>query len=187
MDLRQFFFKLRSYTPIPLLAVLILTAKPSQPAFLRGLAFLLTGELIRLWAVAHAGGATRTRNVGAPLLVTSGPFAHTRNPLYIANALIYLGVVFLAGGHLLWVVVALAFCGLQYGLIVSLEEETLKSLFGFDYEFYRRSVPRWMPRLAHWNWSIPREPDWRDAWRNEKHTRVNIILAIIVFLLIGLL
>jgi protein-S-isoprenylcysteine O-methyltransferase Ste14 len=187
MDVRQFFFKLRSYTPIPLLVLLLITAKPSVQSYLVGLAFMLGGELIRMWGVAHAGGATRTRNVGAPMLVTSGPFARTRNPLYIGNALIYVGVVFLAGGLWYWIPVALGFCALQYGLIVSLEENTLVDLFGPEYEFYRRSVPRWMPRVVPWSWSIPRRPDWRDAWRNEKHTRINLIVMIVVFGLIGIL
>lgn len=187
MDIRQLFFKLRSYTPIPLLILLVYTSQPALTQFLWGLAFMLAGEFIRMWGVAHAGGATRTRNVGAPQLVTSGPFAHARNPLYIGNALIYLGVVFLAGGKLLWILIALGFCALQYGLIVSLEEETLDKLFGFEYEFYRRGVPRWFPRITLWNWNMPRPPDWKDAWRNEKHTRTNLIIAVIAFALIGLI
>lgn len=187
MDIRQLFFKLRSYTPIPLLVLLIYTAAPRWSPFLWGLGFMIIGELIRMWGVAHAGGATRTRHVGALQLVSSGPFAHTRNPLYIGNAFIYLGVVFLAGGKLLWIIVALGFCALQYGLIVSLEEETLVRLFGFEYDFYARRVPRWLPRLTPWRWSMPRVPDWKDAWRNERHTRINLLMAVIIFAIIGLL
>jgi protein-S-isoprenylcysteine O-methyltransferase Ste14 len=186
MDARRIFFKLRSYTPIPLLILLVLDAHPGWTPFLLGLGFMALGEIVRMWGVAHAGGATRTRDVGAPDLVTSGPFAHTRNPLYIGNALIYIGVVLLAGGQLLWIIIALGFCTLQYGLIVSLEEETLVNLFDFEYEFYRRGVPRWRPRLTQWPWSLPRSPDWKDAWRNEKHTRINLLAAVIVFALIGI-
>lgn len=185
MDFRQLFFKLRSYTPIPLLILLIATARPSPGPFLWGFLFIILGEAIRLWAVAHAGGATRTRNVGAPLLVTSGPFAYTRNPLYIANAIIYVGVACLAGGKPVWILVAIIFSALQYGLITSLEEETLVKLFGFEYQFYRSRVPRWMPRLMPWEWSLPQTPDWKDAWRNEKYTRINLLLAIGIFAVIG--
>ncbi len=187
MDIRQLFFKLRSYTPIPLLVLLLITADPGIASYLSGIMLMVLGEMIRMWGVAHAGGATRTRNVGANMLVTSGPFARMRNPLYIGNALIYIGVVFLAGGKLTWILVALGFCFLQYGLIVSLEEGKLVELFGVEYEFYRRYVPRWIPRLAPWNWSIPQKPDWKDAWRNEKHTRINLLVSIVVFAIIGLL
>ncbi|TKJ42503.1 protein-S-isoprenylcysteine methyltransferase [candidate division LCP-89 bacterium B3_LCP] len=187
MDIRQFFFKLRSYTPIPLLIILLATAKPQFIPFIWGIALMLAGELIRFWGVAHAGGSTRTRDVGAHMLVTSGPFAHLRNPLYIGNALIYIGVACLAGGELIWILVAFAFCAVQYSLIVSLEEETLIEIFGIEYELYCRNVPRWMPRLSPWNWSIPKKPDWKDAWRNEKHTRANLLIALVVFSLIGIL
>jgi protein-S-isoprenylcysteine O-methyltransferase Ste14 len=186
MDFRKLFFKLRSYTPIPLLILLLVSARPNLPAFLYGLGFIVSGELIRLWAVAHAGGSTRTRNVGAPEFVTSGPFAHARNPLYIANTLIYIGIAFLAGGKLLWIAIALGFSILQYSLIVSLEEETLNQLFSPDYRLYCRGVPRWIPRLTPWEWRLPRTPDWGDAWRNEKHTRLNIIAALLVFAVIGI-
>jgi protein-S-isoprenylcysteine O-methyltransferase Ste14 len=186
MDLRKIFFKLRSYTPIPLLILLVATADPQWRAFLWGLALIVLGEGFRLWAVAHAGGSTRTRHVGAPEFVTSGPFAHTRNPLYIANLLIYVGITGLAGGKILWIAVAIVFSVIQYSLIISLEEETLLSLLGIEYALYRRSVPRWWPRLAPWGWRLPRTPDWRDAWRNEKHTRLNLIAALIVFGVIGI-
>jgi len=185
MDIRQLFFKLRSYTPIPLLVVLILTADPALTPFLWGLGLILLGESLRVWAVAHAGGATRTREVGAPMLVTSGPFAHTRNPLYVANAVIYIGIALLAGGHPAWIAGALAFVAIQYSAIVSLEEETLTKLFDAEYRFYQRHVPRWGVRLLPWSWSLPRRPDWRDSWRNEKHTRANLIIALAVFGLMG--
>lgn len=181
MDVRQLFFKLRSFTPVPLLVLLVATAKPALIPFLWGLALIALGESFRTWAVAHAGGSTRTRSVGAPELVTSGPFARTRNPLYIANAIIYTGIACLAGGRPIWILVAVGFSMLQYTLIVSLEEETLENLFGFEYQFYRRHVPRWVPRLLPWDWSIPHQPDWKDAWRNERQTRLNIVVSMIVF------
>lgn len=187
MDIRHFFFKFRSYTPIPLLALLLIYAKPSLIPFLWGLGLMGFGELIRIWGVAHAGGSTRTRDVGAPILVTSGPFARTRNPLYIGNALIYLGVVFLAGGRPIWILIALGFCILQYSLIVSLEEQTLEELFGIEYKLYSRNVPRWIPRITPWSWSLPKKADLGDAWRNEKHTHINLIIAVFVFAIVGLL
>lgn len=187
MDIRQLFFKLRSYTPIPFLALLIYTSEPILESFIWGLILIIAGEGIRLWGVAHAGEFTRTLDVKAPTLVTSGPFAHTRNPLYLGNALIYLGVVCLAGGQSLWILITLAFCALQYSLIVSLEEETLVDLFSIEYKLYRRGVPRWIPRLTPWNWSLPRQANWRDAWRTEKNTHINLSVVVIIFAIIGLL
>jgi len=181
MDIRKFFFKFRSYTPVPLLCLLLYSSQPGLIPYLSGLGLMVIGEFFRLWAVSHAGGATRTRDVGAPALVTSGPFAFTRNPLYLANTLEYLGVVCLAGGHLLWLGICLLFCFIQYSLIVSLEEQTLIGLYGGDYQFYKKRVPRWRIRLTPWSWSIPQNANWKDAWRNERSTQLNLMISALVF------
>ena len=79
MDIRQFFFKYRSYTPIPIvLLILLYYSKPIYPYYIIGVALMIIGEFIRIDAVRYAGGATRTRNVGAPFLCTSGPYSQTR-------------------------------------------------------------------------------------------------------------
>ena len=91
-----------------------------------------------MWAVSYAGGVTRTRNVGAPQLCTSGPYAFVRNPLYVGNMMMYLGIVFIAGAANVYLMAAttVGFFLIQYSLIISLEEETLKGLFGNSYEEY---------------------------------------------------
>lgn len=103
MDIRNFFFKNRSYTPIPLAILIILFSEPALPYFWYGLGCLVVGEFIRFWAVSYAGGITRTMKVGAPALCTSGPFAHVRNPLYIGNLFDFSGIVLMAGAPNIWV------------------------------------------------------------------------------------
>jgi len=118
MDIRQFFFKFRGFTPIPFILIVIIFAQPTSTSFLRGLIFMIIGEFIRIWGVSYAGGATRTRNVGAPRLVTSGPFAYVRNPLYIGNMLMYIGAGIIANVWMPWLIFAiLTFFGIQYGFI----------------------------------------------------------------------
>ncbi|MBU0519034.1 isoprenylcysteine carboxylmethyltransferase family protein [bacterium] len=187
MDLRHWIFKVRSYTPVPFLILLLITAEPSIRAFSIGSGMILLGEILRLWGVAHAGRATRTHFVGATHLVTSGPFALTRNPLYLANGLIYTGVACLAGGQWYWVLIAMIFSILQYNLIVSIEEKTLEELFGFEYAFYRSSVPRWTVRLTPWHWSIPQKPNWQNAWKVDRQTRINIGIILLLFAIKGLI
>lgn len=152
MDLRTLLFKARGYTPLPIIAVIIWQADMRCELAIIGLALALFGEGIRLWGVRAAGGRTRTRHVGAKELCTWGPFAHVRNPLYIGNALIYIGMLLFAGGRfllplLLFTLIYLIF---QYGLIISLEEETLTELFGAKYLNYKANVPRLLPRLKAW-------------------------------------
>ena len=203
MDIRQFFFKYRSYTPIPILLLIIYHSGPTPPYILNqnvkimdnafyinnemiGLALIILGEFIRISAVRYAGGATRTRDVGAPFLCTSGPYSLTRNPLYCGNVIIYIGTVFFAGGVWMWHIlpfVALFFI-FQYYHIISLEEETLKIKFKNQYELYFRNVPQLLPRLSPWEGGKRTEPkSLISTIKTEKRTLQNILLIsfIIIF------
>ena len=148
-DLRNFVFSFRSFTPIPLAILLIYFSSPIYPYSLIGLVFVLVGEIIRMSAVSHAGGRTRTTKVGAPSLCTSGPYSRTRNPLYLGNVIIYSGVCLLSGGPYLVEMfsITLIYFIIQYTLIISLEEETLTTLFKDDYLTYCKNVPRLFPQL----------------------------------------
>jgi len=186
MDIRNFFFKNRSYTPIPLALMIIYFSMPMLPYLWYGLACLVIGESIRFWAVRYAGGITRTTNVGAPALCSSGPFAHVRNPLYIGNLFLFSGIVLVAGAPNIWamLVVTWIFFIIQYALIIDLEEKTLTGLFGDEYEIYRQNVPRLFPRFISWKNDDKRNPMvLLKTLKTEKRTLQNIFL-IIVFILI---
>ncbi|NOZ03799.1 MAG: isoprenylcysteine carboxylmethyltransferase family protein [FCB group bacterium] len=186
MDIRQFFFKYRSYTPIPLALLIIYFSKPALPYLWIGLVFLIAGESIRVAAVRYAGGVTRTTNVGAPSLCTAGPYAHTRNPLYIGNMLMYTGIVLIAGAPNIWLMLAVtwAFFLTQYALIVALEEETLEKLFGEEYRVYRKNVPALIPRLKPWPNQDKRKPAaLKKTLETERRTLQNVVLILFFILL----
>ena len=151
-----------------------------------GLGMLTAGEAIRIWAVSHAGGATRTRNVGAPSLCTSGPYAQSRNPLYIGNMFMYLGLVLIAGvpnGFFLAVVTAVFFL-IQYTLIISLEEETLNNIFGDEYFQYTKNVPAIIPRLKPWSGAKKRKPTpLLTTLKTEKRTLQNVCLILLLIII----
>mgnify|MGYP001169751009 FL=1 len=186
MDVRDIFFRLRTYTPIPIAITIIYYSSPVIPYSILGISLILIGELIRINAVRFAGGATRTRNVGAPFLCTSGPYSRTRNPLYWGNIIIYCGVAFLGGGDFMWELVTLVglFFILQYYLIISLEEETLKLKFKDQYDLYTKNVPKLLPRIAPWNNDNEIKPQSMvETLKTEKRTLQNIlfILFFIIF------
>jgi protein-S-isoprenylcysteine O-methyltransferase Ste14 len=83
---------------------------------------------------------TSTKN-----LIVSGLYRFVRNPLYIA------GVLVLAGEAILFQSVGIfIYCWVMFGnfhVIVLIEETLLAEKFGARYEQYRKSVPRWIPRL----------------------------------------
>tara|TARA_B100001248_G_scaffold115447_1_gene86381 strand:+ start:877 stop:1464 length:588 start_codon:yes stop_codon:yes gene_type:complete len=183
MGLRSFLFKKRSYTPVPIVIAVIYYSEPYKPFWVYGTFLILLGEVIRFKAVQHAGGRTRTTNVGARALCTSGPYSRTRNPLYIGNLFIYSGMVLLAGGMymvelLIFVVVYFIF---QYSMIISLEEEKLSTLFGTNYLLYKNNVPRLLPLIRPWDSELKISPaSISKTFRTEKRTLQNIFLLIII-------
>ncbi len=192
MDIRLKIFEMRSYTPIPFLLVMVIFAAPTVETLLAGFVIALIGEGIRFWGVSIAGSETRTTGaVGATNLITDGPFGHVRNPLYVGNILMYIGISimsnalppYLAAATFVWFAV-------QYHLIVSREEEHLRTAFGAEYDTYCRNVPRFIPRLSRYagEHSFHREPDFSRGIRSEMRTLqafAAVILLIVVRYFVG--
>src|SRR5580704_14190642 len=112
--------------------------KPSAFSIAVGLPFAFAGEAIRAWAVGYSGVTTRGDAVTAPALVTAGPYAYVRNPLYVGNFITALGF-------------AVAFTGAKlgvYSVVVPHEERYLRETFGAEFDAYVAAVPRVVPRTA---------------------------------------
>ncbi|MDZ7292511.1 MAG: isoprenylcysteine carboxylmethyltransferase family protein [candidate division KSB1 bacterium] len=186
MDLRKFFFEYRSYTPIPLLLAILILADSSPASLACGFVLVLLGESLRIWAVRHAGGATRTTGgpgAGAEL-ITHGPFAHVRNPLYLGNFILSLGFCIMAWAWMPWMFfVFLVLFGLQYGLIVSLEEERLRQHFGQAYENYFQHVPRFIPRLRPFQPQVVTGMSLRRALKIENNTLMSVFFVTLAIFL----
>jgi protein-S-isoprenylcysteine O-methyltransferase Ste14 len=186
MDLRTLFFNYRSYTPIPLLLAVLIWAAPSTASLAGGFALTLLGESLRIWAVRHAGGATRTtgRPGAGAELITHGPFAYVRNPLYLGNFILSLGLCLMAWAWMPWMLfLFIALFGVQYRLIISLEEERLRQHFGPIYEEYLQVVPRFIPRLRPFSSQrVPGMPLGR-ALKIEKNTLLSVSAAALAIFL----
>lgn len=107
-----------------------------------GLGVFFAGVVLRVWAQMHLHYRLRMHKV----LTTSGPYAFVRNPIYIANTAILLGLAVVS--ELLWFVpVMLAWCAAVYALVVRREEGHLSTKYGKPYADYLEAVPRWRPSL----------------------------------------
>lgn len=142
-------FKNRSYSPIPFLVLMLVFQQATPASLIAGFAVALLGEFFRFWGVAYAGSETRrTGEVGATYLVVSGAFAHLRNPLYLGNMLMYLGIGIMSYSLFPYLqIIALAFFMWQYYVIINEEEGFLVQKYGKAYEEYRAAVPKLIPSL----------------------------------------
>jgi protein-S-isoprenylcysteine O-methyltransferase Ste14 len=185
----QFLFRNRSYTPLPFLVVMIIFAQPTAVSLGIGFVVAALGEFIRAWGVFYVGSETRvTGEVGASRLVTSGPFAHVRNPLYVGNILLYVGVGVMSLALFPWLqLVALLWFVFQYTLIVREEERFLREKFGKEYEEYCASVPRFLFRPTAFRTSAPVTIDWKAGWHSEARSLQAFAIATLILVVIWLL
>lgn len=172
-SLGGFLFRWRDYTSLPALMVLWAFSSPNAMFFGIGIGFMLLGESVRLWSLQSIGGASRTRgNHPGSDLARTGPYATVRNPLYIGNLLLAVGVGFLAGR--IWTVaIAFGMFVAQYVPIVRWEESRLRERFGEAYAVYCREVPRWFPQAI----SIPTSPMSSDEVRRVLRTERRTFLS----------
>ncbi len=129
---------------------LILTAGGGVPVvnFWPGFLSIAVGAGLYVWSVANFARVGR----GTPgpwdppqYMVATGPFRWVRNPMYIAVLLVVLGQGMLFGS--IAVVAYAVVLGVAFHLFaIGYEEPTLHELFNGDYDEYRRTVPRWLPR-----------------------------------------
>ncbi len=95
-----------------------------------------------LWLRAYASGYVKKNEE----LTTTGPYAHTRNPLYLGSMMIAAGFALALMSWPMALVLAIGFL-LIYAPVIASEERFLRATFaGFD--TYCRTVPRLLPRLT---------------------------------------
>jgi protein-S-isoprenylcysteine O-methyltransferase Ste14 len=144
------------------------------------LMFVVVGELIRILTVGFVPAGTSGRNTGAgqvaSRLNTSGAYAMVRNPLYLGNCLMYVGIALYAQSVVLALVMALVLLP-YYERIIAAEENFLLGKFGEDYATWAARTPAFIPRLSQWQ-----RPDmpfsWRSVVRREHASVFGAIVAI---------
>lgn len=117
----------------------IVFAQPTFPLLLAGAAIALAGLLLR---ALSAGYLAKNQ-----LLATGGPYAHTRNPLYLGSSLLGLGFG-VAGGSWELGVAFLAFFLAVYWPVMLREAQSLRREYGEAYDRYAETVPLFFPRLG---------------------------------------
>lgn len=137
-------FKYRGGVWTVLFAVMIFIARPVAHRIPLGVALVIVGQCVRLWGTGCIK-LYRGETVKAEELATWGPYALVRNPLYVGNGIIGLGLAWIAGNAAV-AVFAVAFCVLYGLLVVPHEEAFLSRKFGKEYEDYKKRVGRFFPK-----------------------------------------
>lgn len=189
--LGNFLFRHRNYVfPVVFLAIVLLD-RPRYPFGSRGwdraldaagLALALAGQSFRALVIglAYVRRGGKDGKVHADDLVQEGIFAHSRNPLYVGNVAVFLGL-FVILNSLLGYVVGVPAVLVAYVALVRAEESFLLGKFGDVYRDYCRRVPRFLPRWKGLGATLTaRRFDWQRVIRKEYGSAWAWITAVLV-------
>jgi protein-S-isoprenylcysteine O-methyltransferase Ste14 len=187
----NFFFRYRNALFPVLFLLTALMFRPKillgSPALHRlvivlGLMTAALGESLRLmtigWEYIHRGG--KDGKVYASRLVKGGMYGTTRNPMYVANALIAIGMTLATSSPKAYAFI-IPFFLFVYQAIIAAEENFLRNKFGVEYEAYCAKVNRVIPslRLVRESFSGMRY-DWRLALRHDLGTITGLAIGFTV-------
>ena len=135
---RKFWMRWRVRVGYPIAVVYWMLAAPTPRAILTGGVIAAIGLLVRGFA---AGYLRKDQQ-----LAVAGPYAHSRNPLYLGSS--FLAVGFVIAGHS-WVAggLLMAYFAVFYYAVMRNEQADLRGRFGADYESYAARVPLFFPRV----------------------------------------
>jgi protein-S-isoprenylcysteine O-methyltransferase Ste14 len=173
-------FRQRSWLPVPLaLGLLTATHASSHDPVMReaGLALAACGELLRVWAVRHIGVISRTRSNRTGPLITSGPYAWIRNPLYLGNWFLWSGVAVFSAVTWMLPIVWMTFAFIYTN--ISAWEQGLLLQRQPAYATYLRRTPAWISvRRTVVSGAPTAVFEWRDVFFCERGSLAALVLMI---------
>ncbi len=152
----DFLFRYRSFTPIPLIVIVLFFFKPfnfgaeiNLLMTITGIIISFTGELIRVFSVgfSYFGTSGRENYLRAENLNISGIYSIVRNPLYIGNVLMFSGllIVYL---NFYALTLFISFLILQYYFIIQSEENYLRGIYKEAYTVYCKNTNSILPKFS---------------------------------------
>jgi protein-S-isoprenylcysteine O-methyltransferase Ste14 len=134
-----FFARWRVRLGYPLAIIVLVLAHPTPTSLLIG---GLVG-VVGLWVRALAAGHLHKQET----LTVTGPYAHTRNPLYFGSAILTLGAAVAMNSWIAALVLCVYFA-LFYSVVMRREEGELRFHHGSAFDDYANAVPLFFPRLT---------------------------------------
>lgn len=156
--------------------VYVWIARPTRASLVVGALVLVPGLVLRGLASGHV---QKDRQ-----LTTSGPYAFTRNPLYLGSLLLALGFAIAARSWWIVVIMLLMFAVI-YVPVIGGEERYLRQTFP-GYDDYARSVPRMLPRLTRYGGARSEYSSAR-YWKHREYKAIigcAVVLAVLVVKLV---
>jgi protein-S-isoprenylcysteine O-methyltransferase Ste14 len=134
-----FFSRWRVRLGYPLAIIVLIFARPTPGSIVLGAILGILGLGVR----AYAAGYLHKQKI----LTVTGPYAYTRNPLYLGSALLALGVG-IATHSWISALILWGYFALFYSTVMRREEQELRAQHGQAFDAYARAVPLFLPRIG---------------------------------------
>ena len=152
----------------------VIFSRSSWRSLAAGIPLALAGALIRAWASGHL-----RKNAE---LATSGPYAHTRNPLYFGSFVMAAGCAVAGGSWLIGIWLMFFFLAI-YWPVMQAEAAHMQTLFGEAYARWSAEVPLFLPRVTPYSSGQNRSFDF-GQYSHHREWRALIGLGIVLTVLI---
>ncbi len=117
----------------------------STPAYYTGIGMMLLGFALGLWCawLYHKAKTSILPHTEDSAIINTGPFAFSRNPIYLAMVLVFIGYCLFRNAPLALLFIVPTIFTLRI-YVIAKEEAYLERRFGGDYLAYKQSVRRWI-------------------------------------------
>ena len=192
VEIGNFSFRYRGYM-LPVAVVLLLIPSPDLAIDCGtvgwiGLCFGLYGQAIRIGTIGFdyiiRGG--KDHKVYAEKLVQGGAYSLVRNPMYVGNFFLLIGLAF-ASDSWLFVLVGVPLSLFMHRAIIAAEENFLRNKFGAEFDHYAATVPRWVPKLSAWGKAFGgMHFNWTRVLAKEYFTPFDYLAAVCIVIAVNL-
>jgi len=146
------------------------------PLFISGSLVMAVVQAFRMYAASYLWGRQAVTKIEADFLCTAGPYGHIRNPLYLGNFLIGIGLCIAINEWYAYTLFIVSYV-FVYSIVIPYEERFLQEKFGDVYAEYKAHIGRLLPRLKGYESGAKVVPNYKAGVFGEIH--VPIILALI--------
>jgi len=160
--MHKLFLRARIPASILMGLAILVSARPTQSSWLIGLAIIVIGEALRIWASGHIHKSAK--------VTTTGPYALIRHPLYLGHFLVAMGFCTVADSIYAFIIVTVSFF-IIYMPTWKNEEKNLINLFGDTYVNFMENTPalfpiRWSSNIfsGSFSWAlVSQHREWKHA------------------------
>lgn len=145
-------------------------------SLLVGLVIVVIVQTFRMYSASYLWGRQAVGKIEAEFLCTAGPYAYIRNPLYLGNFFIGIGLCIAINEWYAYAFFITSYA-FVYSIVIPYEEKFLQEKFGATYAEYKTQTGRLLPRFKGYKSEEKVTPNYKAGILGEIH--VPIILAII--------